>query len=75
MIKIIILIMIIINITTITFIFIFNFIIICRANINSTNNGTLWTPLHCAAFQGHGRVIMTLMEHQPDIHKVDSEGR
>lgn len=46
-----------------------------RANVNACNKGTLWTALHCAAFQGHGKVIMTLMEHKPDVTLKDSHGR
>ncbi|KAK7500175.1 hypothetical protein BaRGS_00008722 [Batillaria attramentaria] len=46
-----------------------------RANINMSNTGTLWTPLHCAAFQGHGKVIMYLMEYSPDLYAKDSQGR
>ncbi|XP_005108004.1 delta-latroinsectotoxin-Lt1a [Aplysia californica] len=45
------------------------------ADINACNSGTLWTALHCAAFQGHGKVIMTLMDRQPDLYKVDTQGR
>lgn len=46
-----------------------------NADVNVRNNGTLWTPMHCAAFQGHGRVIMFLMENKPDLTLADSLGR
>jgi len=45
------------------------------ADINLANKGTLWTPLHSAAFQGHGKVIMKLMEHNPDLTMKDNQGR
>lgn len=44
-------------------------------DVNSVNHGTKWTPLHCAAFQGHGPVIMRLFQHQPDITMADMRGR
>lgn len=43
--------------------------------INGSHKGTKWTPLHCAAFQGHGKVVMTLMEYSPDLTLTDSKGR
>ena len=45
------------------------------ADINASNSGTLWTPTHCAAFQDHGKVIMKLMEYQPNVTLQDSKGR
>lgn len=45
------------------------------ADVNITNNGTLWTALHCAAFQGHGKVVMELMEARPNLAVRDAEGR
>ncbi|XP_015762625.1 PREDICTED: ankyrin repeat, SAM and basic leucine zipper domain-containing protein 1-like [Acropora digitifera] len=45
------------------------------ADINACNRGTNWTALHCATFQGHGKVIMTLMEHNPDLTIRDNLGR
>jgi len=45
------------------------------ANVNVANYGSKWTPMHCAAFQGHGKVIMYLMEHSPDLSLQDSQGR
>ncbi|XP_064594443.1 cyclin-dependent kinase inhibitor 2A-like [Liolophura sinensis] len=45
------------------------------ANVNICNKGTLWTALHCAAFQGHGKVLMKLMEYRPDVKTKDSQGR
>ncbi|XP_033740559.1 protein phosphatase 1 regulatory subunit 16A-like [Pecten maximus] len=47
----------------------------CRADINTCNNNTLWTALHCAAFQGHGKVIMKLMDYKPDLYLKDNQGR
>ncbi|KAK3082997.1 hypothetical protein FSP39_011184 [Pinctada imbricata] len=46
-----------------------------RADVNACNKGTLWTALHCAAFQGHGKVIMKLMEANPNITLKDNQGR
>lgn len=46
-----------------------------RADINACNKGTQWTALHCAAFQGHGKVIMKLMEHNPSVELKDNQGR
>lgn len=46
-----------------------------RADVNLANRGTLLTPLHSAAYQGHGKVIMKLMEHNPDVTLKDNEGR
>ncbi|XP_078582320.1 uncharacterized protein LOC144865453 [Branchiostoma floridae x Branchiostoma japonicum] len=45
------------------------------AEINACNSGTKWTALHCAAFQGHGKVIMKLMQHKPDMQMKDAKGR
>ncbi|CAH1250098.1 CDKN2A [Branchiostoma lanceolatum] len=45
------------------------------AEINACNSGTMWTALHCAAFQGHGKVIMKLMQHSPDLQMKDAKGR
>ena len=49
--------------------------IVCRADINACNRGTNWTALHCATFQGHGKVVMTLMNHNPDLTVRDNLGR
>ena len=46
-----------------------------RADINSENKNTRWTPLHCATFQGHGPVVMKLMKYSPDLQKKDMRGR
>lgn len=46
-----------------------------RADINATNSGTGWTACHCAAFQGHGKVLMYLIQYQPDITIQDTMGR
>ncbi|KAJ8314618.1 hypothetical protein KUTeg_006768 [Tegillarca granosa] len=45
------------------------------ADVNASNKGTMWTPLHCAAFQGHGKVIMNIMEYKPDLTLKDNQGR
>ncbi|XP_070581037.1 ankyrin repeat domain-containing protein 39-like [Ptychodera flava] len=45
------------------------------ADINRCNGGTGWTALHCAAFQGHGKVIMKLMEYNPKLDIRDAKGR
>ncbi|XP_067675697.1 uncharacterized protein [Haliotis asinina] len=45
------------------------------ADINILNRGTQWTPLHCASFQGHGKVILKLMPHEPDLYTADNQGR
>ncbi|XP_071792177.1 uncharacterized protein [Asterias amurensis] len=45
------------------------------ADVNLSNSGTRWTACHCAAFQGHGRVIMKLMERKPELSLKDSKGR
>lgn len=45
------------------------------ADVNCTNRGTGWTPCHCAAFQGHGKVLMCLMEEKPDLTAKDNAGR
>lgn len=46
-----------------------------RADINACNRGTNWTALHCATFQGHGKVVMLLMNHNPDLLIRDNLGR
>ena len=46
-----------------------------RADINASNKGTGWTPAHCAAFQGHGPVLLHLLSHDPDLRIVDSRNR
>lgn len=45
------------------------------AEANHQNPGSLWTPLHAAAFQEHGKVVMILLARngKPDLE--DSEGR
>jgi len=43
--------------------------------VNLPNKGTLWTPLHSASFQGHGKVIMKLMDYNPDVTLTDNQGR
>ena len=49
--------------------------IILRAAINAVNSGTKWTALHCAAFQGHGPVILRLMMNSPDVTLLDDKSR
>ena len=51
------------------------FIFFDRADVNLANRGTLLTPIHSAAYQGHGKVIMKLMEYNPDVTLKDNEGR
>ncbi|XP_065837729.1 uncharacterized protein [Oscarella lobularis] len=45
------------------------------ADVNGTNTGTLWTAAHCAAFQGHGKALMIIMNHSPNLTLKDHEGR
>ncbi|XP_041452784.1 ankyrin repeat domain-containing protein 49-like [Lytechinus variegatus] len=45
------------------------------ADVNLSNGGTLWTPCHCAAFQGHGKVLMKLLEAKPNLSLQDNRGR
>ncbi|XP_002740245.1 inactive serine/threonine-protein kinase TEX14-like [Saccoglossus kowalevskii] len=45
------------------------------ADINHQNKGTLWTPLHAATFQEHGKVVMLLLERNAQPELEDSEGR
>lgn len=45
------------------------------ADVNGRNSGTRWTACHCAAFQGHGKVIMTLMEYNPKLELKDDSNR
>lgn len=45
------------------------------ADVNVQNRGTRWTPLHAAAFQEHGKIIMALLEAGSDINRPDKEGR
>ncbi|XP_071476745.1 cyclin-dependent kinase inhibitor 2A-like [Diadema antillarum] len=45
------------------------------ADVNLSNGGTLWTPCHCAAFQGHGKVLMKLLEAKPNLTLKDNKGR
>ncbi|CAL1525981.1 unnamed protein product [Lymnaea stagnalis] len=44
-------------------------------NPNHQNEGTLWTPLHAAAFQEHGPVVMLLLEYGAQPEVPDSENR
>ena len=46
-----------------------------RANINCVNVSTGMTPCHCAALQGHGRVLMTLLENAPNLTAKDFQER
>ncbi|XP_033104104.1 serine/threonine-protein phosphatase 6 regulatory ankyrin repeat subunit B-like [Anneissia japonica] len=45
------------------------------ADVNKQNNGTLWTPLHAATFQEHGKVVMLLLERGAQAELPDAEGR
>ncbi|KAK7500700.1 hypothetical protein BaRGS_00007944 [Batillaria attramentaria] len=42
---------------------------------NKQNRGSLWTPLHAAAFQEHGPVVLILLDHGAQPELPDSEGR
>ncbi|CAI8023151.1 Ankyrin repeat domain-containing protein 50, partial [Geodia barretti] len=44
-------------------------------NVNHANPGTLWTPLHAATFQEHGKVVMVLLERGANPDQKDSKGR
>ena len=46
-----------------------------RADVNLPNRRSLWTPIISAAFQGHGKIIMKLMEYNPDLSLTDNQGR
>ena len=48
---------------------------IFSVDINGTNRTTGWTALHCAAFQGHGKVLLYLTQHNPNLTLQDSMGR
>ena len=61
---------------SIQYVFLFCFVLfLFSADINVQNTGTKWTPLHCAAFQGHGPVIMILMAQQPNLTLKDAKAR
>ncbi|XP_028394859.1 ankyrin and IPT/TIG repeat-containing protein C26H5.05-like isoform X2 [Dendronephthya gigantea] len=45
------------------------------ANVNIQNPGSMWTPLHAATFQEHGKIVMYLLENGADPNVKDSEGR
>lgn len=45
------------------------------ADINAQNRDTLWTPLHAATFQEHGKIVMLLLERNAQPELPDSEGR
>ena len=47
----------------------------CRADVNAVNKGTNWTALHCAAFQGHGPVVLSLLRAKSNPEAVDNQGR
>ncbi|XP_071108756.1 unconventional myosin-XVI-like isoform X1 [Haliotis cracherodii] len=42
---------------------------------NYQNKDTLWTPLHAAAFQEHGPVVMLLLDNNSQPELPDAEGR
>ncbi|XP_052799471.1 uncharacterized protein LOC128231078 isoform X2 [Mya arenaria] len=46
-----------------------------RVDPNHPNRITLWTPLHAAAFQEHGPIVMMLLEYGAKPDSADSEGR
>ncbi|KAJ7365212.1 hypothetical protein OS493_007864 [Desmophyllum pertusum] len=45
------------------------------ADVNAQNKGTLWTPLHAATFQEHGKIVMLLLGRNAQPELLDSEGR
>jgi len=45
------------------------------ADVNAINKGTNWTALHCAAFQGHGPVVLSLLRARSNPKAVDNQGR
>jgi len=45
------------------------------ADVNAQNKVTLWTPLHAATFQEHGKIVMLLLERNAQPELPDSEGR
>ncbi|XP_022096789.1 ankyrin-1-like [Acanthaster planci] len=45
------------------------------ADVNYQNKDTLWTPLHAAAFQEHGKIIMILLENDAKPEIPDKEER
>ena len=45
------------------------------ADVNATNISTGWTACHAAAIRGHGKVLLYLMEQQPDLSLKDTMGR
>ncbi|XP_071508598.1 uncharacterized protein [Diadema antillarum] len=45
------------------------------ADINFQNKNTLWTPLHAAAFQEHGKVVMLLLQEGAQPELPDRDGR
>ena len=46
-----------------------------RADVNAANKGTGWTAAHCASFQGHGPVLLHLIQYKPNLMLEDSLGR
>ena len=45
------------------------------AKVNRRNKVTLWTPLHAAAFQEHGKVVHLLIRHGANMDAEDYDGR
>ena len=45
------------------------------ADVNAPNAKGSWTPLHAAAYEQHGAVVMLLMERGADPTVTDGEGR
>ncbi|CAH3127399.1 homeobox protein Wariai [Pocillopora verrucosa] len=45
------------------------------ADVNAQNRDTLWTPLHAATFQEHGKIVMLLLERNAQPELPDGEGR
>lgn len=46
-----------------------------KADPNFQNFRTLWTPLHAAAFQDHGRIVMLLLEYGANPMSKDYKAR
>jgi len=49
--------------------------LIFSADVNAVNKGTNWTALHCAAFQGHGPVVLSLLRAGSSTDVLDSQSR
>ncbi|XP_074623564.1 uncharacterized protein LOC141881668 [Acropora palmata] len=45
------------------------------ADVNAQNKDTLWTPLHAATFQEHGKIVMLLLDRNAQPELPDGDGR